>query len=313
MKPWVEKYRPKKLNDVLLSSSIKDMLNAYLSNHKSIPNLMLSGTPGKGKTTLAEVLINELDCDYLYINASQERGIDIVRNKIIEFADCQSIKCDIKLIILDESDQMTDDAQKSLKNIIEKSHDDTRYIFTCNNVNKMDEAIRSRCTEINVSTTGKEVFQRIQYILENEKISYTKDDEKIIVSEILKKHWPDIRATIQHLESCCISGKFEMVKYAALNEGASEIVDIIFGNIKNGLSGVRKSREYWIQNSMKFSNKYDVLASLVFSKCLNEIDNMKDLDDINKYIVEFNHGAFDQEIIFTALINRVAMSLSNGK
>jgi replication factor C small subunit len=284
------------------------MLSAYLDDG-TIPNLMLAGSPGKGKTSLAEVLVAELGCDHLYINASEERGIDMVRNKIIDFANAVSLSADIKIIILDESDSMTLDAQNSLKNIIEKSSADTRFIFTCNNITKMEKAIRSRCTEIQVHASVKEVYQRLGHILKVEDIAVTKEQQQQIITQILQPRYPDIRSMVQHLEICCVTGEFSFVDHVP-EDDVEEIVEFIMDNASGGVHNVRKCREFWIANSMKFSNNYDRLAAKLFSNCLNQINDAQELDEINKYIVEFNHGAFDQEIIFTALVNRIGMALS---
>jgi replication factor C small subunit len=308
---WVEKYRPQTLEDLLIDDDTKLMLQNYLKDD-TIPNLMLAGTPGKGKTSLAEVLVLELGCDELYINASEERGIDTVRSKIIDFADSTSIAANIKIVILDESDAMTIDAQMSLKNIIEKSSSDTRFIFTCNNVNKMEKAIRSRCTEISVSAPVKVIFKRLLDILDKEEIKYTEDNKREIVESVIKRHFPDIRAMVQHLEVSSVSKEFSLVKYNS-DDDINSIVDYVFNNLNGSTQSVRKCREYWIQHSAKFGNEYDTLATYVFNKALNVINSPKHLDEINKYIVEFNHGAFDQEIIFAALINRVGLALKENK
>lgn len=308
---WVEKYRPKCLDDLIIDEETKRMLKDYLAKD-TIPNLMLAGTPGKGKTSLAETLVEELGCDYLYINASEENGIDIVRSKIIDFADSASIAANIKLVILDESDQMTINAQNSLKNVIEKSSSDTRFIFTCNNVNKMEPAIVSRCNEIQVNAPVKVIFERLLQILDSENISYNDSNKRDIVEKIIKRHFPDIRGMINHLEVCSISGEFSLVKYNS-NDNIDVVVDYIFENLNGTTASVRKCREYWIKNASKFGNTYDTLASFTFNKALNVINCPKHLDEINKYIVEFNHGGFDQEIIFTALVNRLGLALRDNK
>jgi DNA polymerase III delta prime subunit len=305
---WVEKFRPTCLDDLLIDEGVKNMLRAYL-DEGTVPNLMLAGTPGKGKTSLAEVLVAELGCDHLYINAGEERGIDMVRNKIIDFANAVSISADVKIIILDESDSMTLDAQNSLKNIIEKSSSDTRFIFTCNNISKMEPAIKSRCTEIQVHATVKEVYQRLAHILSVEDITVSKEQQQQIIKEILQPRYPDIRSMIQHLENCCVTGEFAFVDHVP-EDDVGEIVDFIMNNAAGGVHNVRKCREFWIANSMKFSNSYDRLAASLFTSCLAKINDARELDEVNKYIVEFNHGAFDQEIIFTALVNRIGMALS---
>ena len=168
---FVEKYRPFTLENYVGNENIKDIISKYLEQN-DIQNLLLNGTAGTGKTTLAKLIVKNLDCDYEYINSSDERGIETIREKISGFASSASFK-PLKVIILDEADFITLQAQASLRNIIEKFSSSTRFILTCNYIERIIDPIQSRCQTFNITPPSKtETARHLAKILSKEEISY---------------------------------------------------------------------------------------------------------------------------------------------
>jgi len=185
---FVEKYRSKTLEDYIGNEQLKSIVAQYIKKN-DLQNLLLYGTPGTGKTTLAKLIVNNFNCDFLYINASDERGIDTIRDKVQGFASSASFK-PIKIIILDEADFLTIQAQASLRNIIETYSRTTRFILTCNYLERIIDPLQSRCQVLKITPPSKkEVAQHIVTILDKEEINYELEDLALIVN----KHYPDVR------------------------------------------------------------------------------------------------------------------------
>jgi DNA polymerase III delta prime subunit len=185
---FVEKYRSKTLGEYVGNDQLKQIVHQYINNN-DLQNLLLYGTPGTGKTTLAKLIVNNFNCDYLYINASDERGIDTIRDKVQGFASSASFK-PIKIIILDEADFLTIQAQASLRNIIETYSRTTRFILTCNYLERIIDPLQSRCQVLKITPPSKkEVAQHVSIILDQENVNYELEDLALVVN----KHYPDIR------------------------------------------------------------------------------------------------------------------------
>ena len=220
---WVEKYRPKKISDCILSEDLKSTFLKFLDS-KELPNLLLSGTAGTGKTTVARALCEELGCDYIILNGSDEgRSIDTVRNNIKNFASTVSLsESGPKVVIIDEADYMNPESvQPALRNFIETFSKHCRFIFTCNFINKIIAPIHSRCTVITFRTEKKDkqkiagsFHKRLKAILDNEKIDY---DDKVL-AELIIKHYPDFRRTINELQRYSVSGKIDTGILVSLSE-----------------------------------------------------------------------------------------------
>jgi DNA polymerase III delta prime subunit len=231
---WVEKYRPKKIRDCILPEDTKKTFSEFLKQ-KEIPNLLLSGTAGTGKTTVARALCEELGVDYIIINGSDEgRQIDTLRNKIKNFASTVSLteSAGHKVVIVDEADYMNaDSVQPALRNFIETFHSNCRFIFTCNYKSKILPALHSRCTVIDFAIkngqkvkTAQAFLKRLGKILDQEEVQY---DQKVL-AELIQKHYPDFRRTINELQRYSVNGKIDSGILFSLSEAnTKELVKIL--------------------------------------------------------------------------------------
>ncbi len=231
---WVEKYRPKKIRDCILPEDTKKTFSEFLKQ-KEIPNLLLSGTAGTGKTTVARALCEELGVDYIIINGSDEgRQIDTLRNKIKNFASTVSLteSSAHKVVIVDEADYMNaDSVQPALRNFIETFHSNCRFIFTCNYKSKILPALHSRCTVIDFAIkngqkvkTAQALLKRLGKILDGEEVKY---DNKVL-AELIQKHYPDFRRTINELQRYSVRGEIDSGILFSLSEAnTKELVKIL--------------------------------------------------------------------------------------
>jgi DNA polymerase III delta prime subunit len=262
---WVEKYRPKKIQDCILSEDLKQTFLEFVKK-KEIPNLLLSGTAGTGKTTVARALCEEIGADYIIINGSDEgRQIDTLRNKIKNFASTISLTKDAnhKVVIIDEADYMNaESVQPALRNFIETFFNNCRFIFTCNYKKKIIEPLHSRCTVIDFRiTNGQKVktatqlLNRLSTILKDEGIEF----DKKILAEVIQKYYPDFRRTINELQRYSVRGKIDSGILFSLSEENNK--DLIVKLKDKDFNGMRK---WVIQNldkepSALFTSIYEVL------------------------------------------------------
>ena len=262
---WVEKYRPTKIEDCILTNELKETFKQFL-NQKELPNLLLSGTAGTGKTTVARALCEELGADYIIINGSDEgRQIDTLRHKIKNFASTVSLTetAGHKVVIVDEADYMNaDSVQPALRNFIETFYKNCRFIFTCNYKNKILPALHSRCTVIDFAIANgdknksfSDFHKRLQYILNEEKIGF---DPKVL-AELIQKYYPDFRRTINELQRYSVRGKIDSGILFSLSEvDTKQLIAILKEKRFNDM------RKWVIQNldkepSALFSTVYEIL------------------------------------------------------
>ncbi len=237
---WAEKYRPTSLDTYIGNEHLKSKVEIYLKDG-DIPHLLLYGPAGTGKTTLAKILSNSIECDYLYINASDEGGVDKVRNKIKNFTSTIGFK-DLKVVILDEADFVTPEGQAALRNLMETFAKHSRFILTCNYSERIIDPIQSRCQSFQIiPPSKKEVALKIQDILDAEKIEYSLDDIVLNVNS----GYPDIRRTINSIQRQSINGKLVVDKRSIIeNDYKLKLLEILktqdkknaFGNIRMLLS-----------------------------------------------------------------------------
>ena len=262
---WVEKYRPKRIEDCILTNELKETFKQFI-NQKELPNLLLSGTAGTGKTTVARALCEELGVDYIIINGSDEgRQIDTLRHKIKNFASTVSLTetASHKVVILDEADYMNPESvQPALRNFIETFYKNCRFIFTCNYKNKILPALHSRCTVIdfaiangNKVKTATQLMNRLCNILTEETIEF----DKKVIAELIQKYFPDFRRTINELQRYSVRGKIDSGILFSLTEAdTKKLVEILKEKRFNDM------RKWVIQNldkepSSLFSNVYEIL------------------------------------------------------
>lgn len=268
---WVEKYRPKCFNDLILSNKLENFFKNIIETG-DIPNLLFFGTAGLGKTTTAKVISLELGCENLYINGSVETSIDTIRYRVQNFVITSSLTASKKLVILDEMDRMSIQAQEALKVLQEESEKNARFIFCTNNLQRIIEPLHSRCQLISFNYTkneNKEIaakyFKRIKFILENENIEY--DKETII--EIIKYFFPDLRKIINEIQKYSkIQNRIDKRIFETFkNTDFSEI----FEALKNKDFEKIKSLVINLDDSLFYSNFYNEISKRVDSNNLPEI------------------------------------------
>jgi len=216
---WVEKYRPHKIADCILPDAMKATFQEYV-NRKEVPNLLLSGTAGIGKTTVAKAMCDEIGIDYLVINGSDNRGISTIQVDVKNYATSMSFSGGKKVVIIDEADNLTADAQKALRGIIEEVCINCSFIFTCNFKNRIMDAIHSRCSVIDFKANGSKAkmasqfFKRVEHILETEGVTYDKE----VVAAVITKHFPDNRRILNELQRYSIGGTIDKGILASVSD-----------------------------------------------------------------------------------------------
>ena len=298
---WVEKYRPRTITDCILPESIKNTFIEFVGQ-KDIPNLLLSGGSGVGKTTVARALCEELHADYILINGSEESGIDVLRNKIKQFASTVSLQSGSKVVILDEADYLNPQStQPALRGFIEEFHRNCRFIFTCNFKNRIIEPLHSRCSVIEFKINGNRIMlaeqfmERVDQILKAEKIGY----EEPVVAELIMKHFPDWRRVLNELQRYSVSGTIDsgvLVNIAEVN------LTELMNHLKN--KEFTKMRKWVVDN-------IDNDPVKVFRKIYEKLYEYMKLDSIPNAVIllgEYQYkSAFvaDQEVNLLACLTEI--------
>ena len=233
MNLWVEKYRPQTLEGYVGNEVIKNKVSDYL-NQGSIQNLLLHGVAGTGKTTLAKLIANNLNCDLLYINASDERGIDTIREKIIPFASSLGFG-DVKIVILDEADYITPQAQATLRNTMESFSGNTRFILTCNYLERIISPLQSRCQTLEIKPPSKQdVAWRCVDICKDEKV----DIDNMALKTIVNAYYPDIRKIINTIQGSVVNHVVKLDESSLKDDLNEQIIQALLNKAK--LSDIRQ-------------------------------------------------------------------------
>jgi DNA polymerase III delta prime subunit len=221
--PWVEKYRPVKIEDTLLSEHDRTIFKSFIEK-QSIPHLLFHGTSGLGKTTMAKILANSITEDILYVNASKETSVDVIRGRVNDFCSTVAFGGKLKIVILDEFDYMSLASQATLRNVMEEFYEVSRFILTCNYYNKIIDPIKSRTQTFQFKQLEPKIIaKRCAEILNKEKVKCT-DINNLI--KLVKRYFPDIRKIINELERNSATGVFEF------NNSTSETSDILINLLK---------------------------------------------------------------------------------
>ena len=218
---WVEKYRPKTIEDTILPAELKATFQQFV-DQGNIPNLLLAGSAGVGKTTVARAMLEQLDCDYIVVNGSMNGNIDTLRNEILNFASTVSLQGGRKYVILDEADYLNaNSTQPALRNFMEEFSKNCGFILTCNFKNRIIEPLHSRCSVIDFKVSKKDMaklamqfMKRVEYILHVEDITYN----KAVVAQVIQKHFPDWRRVLNELQRYSVTGSIDSGILANIQE-----------------------------------------------------------------------------------------------
>ncbi len=253
----VEKYRPSKLDNYVGNENIKKSISKYIEQN-DIQNLIFYGPAGTGKTTLAKICVQNLDCDHLYINASDERGIETIRDKVSSFASVASFK-PLKVVILDEADFLTIQAQASLRNIIETFSRTTRFIMTCNFVERIIDPLQSRCQVLKiVPPTKKDVAKHLNWLLNEESIEHNVKD----LAPLVNQYYPDLRKCINTIQLSTQDNKLKLDKSILVSSNyIDQVISIL--NTQNSQQGYPTIRQIIADANV---DDFDELFRMLYEK-----------------------------------------------
>ena len=304
---WIERYRPNTLDDIVLSKEDREFFEE-LSKKQEIPHLLFAGVQGTGKTSLSKIIINDvLKCEYLYINASDENSIDTIRSKVMGFARTKSFDGKIKIVLLDESDSISLEGMKCLRNVMEEFSATCRFIMTCNYLFKIIAPIQSRCTIINLIPPVEGVVQRIGEILKKEGVVVTPNQKPLLLKHI-QKNLPDVRRIINDIQKFSVTGNLNIK-----NEECSGFAKSIVAKLlcKEDLMKLRKEI---IEGEKFFSSDYRHLMKLIFEELFNSSLTYEKKSSCLLIVADSMHkDAFviDKEINFFSMLLSLSRNISD--
>jgi len=294
---WVEKYRPTNISECILPSQLKKDFKQILKQ-KELQNMLLTGTAGTGKTTVAKALCNELNLDYIIINGSEESGIDTLRNKIKQFASSVSLEGGYKVVILDEADYLNPQStQPALRGFIEEFSANCRFILTCNFKNRIIEPLHSRCSVVEFAIPkgqkedmAMQFMTRLQHILGTENVQY----ENEVLAELIMKYFPDFRRTINELQRYGTSGQIDSGILVNVN-------DISVNNLMNHLKtkDFRKMRQ-WVADNI------DIEPTAMFRKIYDSMNEYVEPQSIPQVVLILADYQYKDSFVADHELNMVA-------
>jgi len=303
---WVEKYRPKTVEEAILPVELKQTFQQFV-DQKNIPNLILSGSAGVGKTTVARAMLEQLGCDYIVINGSMNGNIDTLRNEILNFASSVSLSGGRKYVILDEADYLNaNSTQPALRNFMEEFSRNCGFILTCNFKNRIIEPLHSRCSVIDFKISKKDMgklamqfMKRVVNVLETESVAY----DKAVVAEVIQKHFPDWRRVLNELQRYSATGAIDSGILANMQE--SNIRELIAYMKDKDFTEVRK----WVKNNL------DTDVNVLFNQFYDSASSYFTSDSIPLLVLHIatyqyqNAFSANPEINFSAFCAHVMLEL----
>jgi DNA polymerase III delta prime subunit len=264
---WVEKYRPKSLEETILSDENCKLFNKFIEQ-KEIPNLLFYGIQGTGKTSMAYTLVNAIDAEYIYKNCA-EVGIDEVRTTITSFSRTKSYNGNIKVVLLDEIDAASTDAQRGLRNTMEENSAYCRYILTCNYIHRVIAPLQSRCQSFQLNPPIKKIVKRAFEILSKEGIS-TDEQNQLKLAKLVKRFYPDIRKTVNEIQKFSVNGKLIIPDISQNESFADKLIRLVIDK------KVIEARRFIIENENDFKGDYQLLLKSIFDCVCNNNYNLSE-------------------------------------
>tara|TARA_R110000765_G_scaffold7963_4_gene26002 strand:- start:23324 stop:24271 length:948 start_codon:yes stop_codon:yes gene_type:complete len=256
---WMVKWRPASIDDMILTDNIRKYFEEAREKRHISQNILLVGTPGIGKTTLAKIIPDEiLQCDHMYINASQEGGIDTIRAKLLNYVEVGTIFGEQKVVILDEADGITRAAQDALRNIMEDNMERCIFVLTANYKHKLSPAIKSRCKSFDLSYTEKQYITKVLSILKAEKITITGANADIL--SVMKAFYPDFRSILNELQGCIIDNTIDVTSTVVLEKA---FIANLWKNITSDMSD-DALREFIISREVDYMKDYHHLGQMLY-------------------------------------------------
>jgi len=295
---WVEKYRPDTIDNYICGDQLRDIVRDFISR-KDIPHLLFHGSAGTGKTTLAKILTKNIPCDVMYVNASDNTGVDFVRDKIKPFASSMGFH-ELKVVILDEADYMSTNSQASLRNLMETYSKSTRFILTCNYVEKIIAPLISRSQVFRLEPPAmKDVAVYVKTILDNENIKYTMPD----IASVTKALYPDIRKIVNFLQQSSTSDTLKLVDTQSANIDLKNKLILSLKNCKNNPKAFNEIRQMVNDSGIKmfeelYTELYDRAEDFASDKQINVIIEVSESIYQSAMVV-------DKEITFMACIAKL--------